>query len=275
MQDILKIPSSDAAIAEATERGKAMSEAEFSEMKVRWYNERKGSLSGEDCPVCRNKGMIASLGEDGAEYVRECSCMKRRRYVQALGRSGLADLCGIYTFDSFTAGEEWQRTAKERAQAYAASDRGWLMVFGQSGCGKTHLCTAVCDALLRRGCTVKYVLWRSLVQKMQATRFSESYGGILEELMRYDAVYIDDFLKCPDRSRLGSELPYAFEVINRLYCSQKSRLIVSSELFLEEIGALDAAVAGRIAERAAGSMIQIRRGAERNYRFAGGGQPEG
>lgn len=243
-----------------------MTREEFLKQQIEWRNQTEGDLTGLDCRICRNKGLLYRLDEDGYERSRECECMKKRRCLDAIRRSGMEQLLERCTFDSYVASEDWQKHAKAQAQQYAAQDSGkWLYLAGQSGCGKTHLCTAVCNIFIQNGMTVKYVIWRQLLQELQALRFdADGYAAKMREIRETDVLYIDDFLKAiPEKSQ--SELGYAFEVINYRYVSGK-QTIISSEMLLQEMEKLDAATAGRIAEKAADFIIQIQRNGSRNYR---------
>ena len=50
----------------------------YDKMRCDWYNQSRGSLTGYDCPKCRNKGSIAYL-QDGVEMHRICQCMAIRQ----------------------------------------------------------------------------------------------------------------------------------------------------------------------------------------------------
>ena len=61
------------------------------------------------------------------------------------------------------------------------------------------------------------------------------------------------------------------EIINARYCDPALLTIISTELTLTELFAIDEALAGRIAERSSKYTLQIAKKAGRNYRlrFAG------
>lgn len=244
----------------------AMTREEFLEQQIEWRNQTEGDLTGLDCRICRNKGLLYRLAEDGYERARECECMKKRRALDAIRKSGMEKLLKRCTFESYSDAEDWQKHAKAQAQSYAAQEPGkWLYLAGQSGCGKTHLCTAVCNLMIQNGKAVKYIIWRQLLQELQALRFdADGYAAKMKEIRETDVLYIDDFLKAlPEKSR--NELGYAFDVINARYAADRPT-IISSEMFLKELEALDAATAGRIAEKSSGFIVQIQRKRGRNYR---------
>lgn len=243
--------------------------SDFIRMQTEWKNQTEGKLTGPDCRVCRNKGVLYELDASGYESARECECMQKRRCLDAIRRSGMERMLERCTFDSYHTRDDWQKRAKSQAQAYATQNTGkWLYLAGQSGCGKTHLCTAVCNVLIQNGRSVKYVIWRQLLQELQALRFNaDGYEAKMQEIRETDVLYIDDFLKAIQKNS-QSELGYAFEVINYRYVSGK-QTIISSEMLLDDMRKLDEAAAGRIAEKASGFIIQIQRDAGRNYRTNG------
>ncbi|MGN1404386.1 MAG: DnaA ATPase domain-containing protein [Ruminococcus sp.] len=229
---------------------------------VQRYNETEGNLKGYDCRTCRNKGYISVL-EDGYEMHRECKCLKIRQCLGNIRRSGLSDVLERMTFDSYQCESSWQEQAKQTAQEYARTPgNSWLYLSGQSGSGKTHLCTAVCGALLKRGVQVQYAMWRDICREMQSFQKRED---CYRKLMDWEALYIDDFLKT---SNPRKELDIAFEIINGRYFSGK-RTILSSEILLKELFRMDAAIAGRIRERCENGrfVVQINKENEKNHRL--------
>ena len=132
--------------------------AEYDRRKVESYNSTQGNLTGYDCQKCKNKGSYATVKEGGGLSFVECSCMKIRRCVQKMEASGLREVIRDYTFEAYQDTESWQTTIKQGAVGYAQQPEGWLLLCGQSGSGKTHLCTAVCRHLLLAGQEVCYML---------------------------------------------------------------------------------------------------------------------
>ena len=101
---------------------------------------------------------------------------------------------------------------------------------------------------------------------MQSAQFdSEKYSDKLRELQNIDVLYIDDFLKCLDKSKINTELSFAFEIINARYIADRPT-IISSELDINQLNAFDNALAGRIVEKAGKFTISIS-GSDKNYRL--------
>lgn len=239
-------------------------------------------MGGVDCPMCRNKGVIMTNQESANGFwetrVRECKCMATRRSIRRLVRSGLKDVTSTYTFRRYEATEEWQKRLKEAAIRYVqdirAGGTGWLYVGGQSGCGKTHLCSAVAVQLLKDGLDLRYMVWRDELRKLKAVVNSPEYTEMLDAWKTVRVLYIDDFFKAA-RNQYGRMQPseadarIAFELLN--YRSNDKRLltIISSELSLDEIADIDEATAGRIAQHAAGHCVTVAPDRGKNYRLKG------
>ena len=62
---------------------------DHAKMKADTVNKASGKLTGHDCKKCLNNGFIAYPRDDGSIYFVECSCMKIRRCVWEMERSGL------------------------------------------------------------------------------------------------------------------------------------------------------------------------------------------
>ena len=211
-----------------------------------------GDLTDYDCPKCKNKGWVAYNDGDGVVYER-CSCMPRRQAQRQIRLSGLSALLDDYRFDNYETPEPWQKSALRKAQGYARDPYGhWLYIFGRPGTGKSHLCTAVCGALLASGAAVRYMLWRDASRELKAlTNDSEGFGEAIRPYKAADVLYIDDFLK---GGTTEADMRLAFELLNSRYNSRKPTLL-SSELSIDDVLDLDEAVGSRIYERAKGYVI--------------------
>lgn len=210
-------------------------------------------LGGMDCDKCGNTGYILI---DRGDYVcsKECECMKIRRSMRSIRTSGLADMLERYTFENYQAEDEWRKKIKEFAINFANNDTGWFFISGRSGSGKSHICTAICKALIDRGREVKYVIWRdeSVALKSCITD-QESYQNRINRLKNIPVLYIDDFWK---GDITEADIKLTFEIINARYLDSKKRTIISSEMSLPEILRVDEAIGGRIYERSRGFHLK-------------------
>ena len=252
---------------------------EIEQRKVELYNAEEGDLhetDGYTCPICKNKGHIGLLSEYPAgcwtmDY-RECKCMDVRRSIKRMKKSGLKNIIKDYTFDKFIAEESWQKAIKDAAVEYAKNPEGWFFLGGQSGAGKTHLCTAICRELLLSGKRVRYMLWRDDVVKLKgAVTESDEYTKLIDEYKNTEVLYIDDLFKTGKaadntiQKPTGADVNVAFEIINYRYNNPALLTIISSELSQDELIDIDEAIGGRIYEKA--TAFSIGKNRERNYRI--------
>lgn len=254
-----------------------MTPEQLAEKQCEWYNESEGSLTGLDCPECKNRGNFEALDENGYRVKRECKCMAQRRYIQMMRSAGLGDLYEQCTFDRYIVSSDWQRRNKESAMRYAAQDgNGWFLFAGASGCGKTHLCTAVCSELAKRGRGIRYVQWRRLYDKLIQTRFKEQeQEQLFRECTDADVLYLDDFLKTPNNIPPSADmLAYALEIVDAR-CKADRRTIFSTEFMIDEIISFDEALGGRIRDKTRGNKVMNLREQGRNYRMRGAGNGAG
>jgi DNA replication protein DnaC len=245
------------------------------------YNQLPGDRhlqDGYECPLCSNKGIYYVVREDdnGHPYVTgtECSCYPIRHTLLQMKRSGLKDVLKEKTFEKFEAGDKWQAAIKEAAERYAKDPKGWFFIGGQSGCGKTHLCTAICGKFLLEGKRVSYMLWRDEIVKIKAAvTDSVEYAKQIDTFKKAEVLYIDDLFKAGKADGYSMQRPtaadinVAFEILNYRYNDPESITIVSSELTAAELIDIDEATGGRLFERA--QPISIGKDRKKNYRLRG------
>lgn len=251
----------------------------WEEKKVCDYNSSAGDLNekdGYDCPICRNKGDIAILEViDGwpHQIFRECKCMAMRYTIARMKRSGLQNIITECTFDKYEELDPWHTSVKKRAMEYAAAPAGWFFMGGQSGAGKSHLCTAICRSALLRGDRVQYMMWVDDAAQLKGiVNEGAEYAREVDRFKKAPILYIDDLFKVQNDQGHNRQKPtpadvrLAFEIINFRVVS-KLPTIISSEFTLAELVDIDQAVAGRIAEMAGFNAINITPDITKNYRL--------
>lgn len=242
------------------------------QLKVDCENQRPGDLTGTDCPKCKNKGVIWFSREDGSPFTRECDCMTIRRCVKKMEDSGLKDVIRNYTFEKFQAREPWQKALLSSARDYAKHPEGWFLICGQSGSGKTHLCTAICRELLLQGRQVVYAAWRQEIAEIKGLALdADRRWDKVNQLKTAPILYIDDLFKCgagPDGEArpTAADISLAFEILNARYVS-RLETIVSTEFLPDQLLNLDEATGGRLIEMAGTNAFTIGKDPKRNYRL--------
>lgn len=256
-------------------------EQEMEEKRAERFNEVAGDLNtvdGYECKLCRNKGFLVRAVQTESGYwetvSRDCKCAEIRRTIKRMEKSGLKNIIRDYTFSKYDDTEAWQKTIKAAAMEYAKNPSGWFFIGGQTGAGKTHICTAICREFLLSGKSVKYMLWRDDIVKIKGcANDAQAYSKLIDEYKRVEVLYIDDLFKTgkgPDGSKqqpTGADINAAFEILNYRYNDPKLVTIVSSECTVNDILDIDEAVGGRIFEKA--KVFSLSRDRRKNYRLRG------
>lgn len=260
---------------------------EVEQMKADSYNRTVGKLNeadGYNCDLCKNRGYVAAVYHNEqfgyySETLVPCKCQRVRNAIHKLNRSGLKNMVKDYTFAKFEAVEPWQQAIKTAAERFCADEEhNWFFIGGQSGAGKSHLCSAIAVHYIRKGKDTKYMLWRDEIAKIKAcVNDVEQYAAMMDELKKAEVLYIDDLFKTGKAQDGKPAMPTAadvnaaFEVINHRYNNPGLITIISSERTLNDLNAIDEAIAGRIAERskAGGYCMNLKPDQSRNYRMKG------
>lgn len=243
-------------------------------MRADTVNASQGELTGFDCKKCKNRGFFAYFHEDGTLFTRACSCMQTRRCIREMERSGLQKSIRELTFEAFQTKTPWQEKLKKGAQDYAQTGTGWFLAGGQAGCGKTHLCTAICRQRLLDGHEVLYMSWREQVSTLKSLAMDpDRRTERLERFKRAQILYIDDLYKCGLRADGGdlpssAEINLAFEIINYRY-QNRLPTIISTERSPQELVRIDEATGSRIIELAGDHVYSIAKDPGKNYRMRG------
>lgn len=239
---------------------------------------KENEKDGYNCKICKNKGYIVKLAEqpDGtySQLYADCKCAETRRSIMRMKRSGLGDIIRDKTFDKFKDDEPWKQQLKSIAMAYAKNPEGWFFLGGQSGAGKSHLCTAICREFLLNGKKVVYMLWLDDVATLKGVANDpEQREPMINRFKQADVLYIDDLFKTSKDKETKAQRPSpadirtAFEILNYRYCNPKLLTIISTEYTGDELIDIDEATAGRILEKSGKNGISMAEDRSRNYRL--------
>lgn len=236
-------------------------------------NQEEGDLDGYNCPLCKNKGEILTLF-NGYLSCKRCSCMDIRQSLLNMKKSGLCGLLETKTFESYQITEPWQSEIVSRAKKFVDSNSSCFLLCGQSGIGKTHICTAISAHLLKKGMPLKYMKWIDESRQIkQSVKDQDKYFELMNELKTVQVLYIDDFFKTSKRTTPSdADISLAVEIINERYNrSQTSKrryvTIISTELTVKQLNDMDNALTGRLCEMAGKEYITHIFGEDKNFRL--------
>ena len=263
----------------------AMCQKERMEQRVILYNGDVGTRDqedGYDCPICKNRGFSYVLTEYNGVYdtaISVCKCYEIRRTRLRLKKAGLLHMVTACTFDAYQTPDKWQGIIKAKAQQFCQDDdHRFFFIGGQSGAGKTHICTAITAHYINQGKKARYMVWFDEANKLKGlvTEPGE-YAAVMDEIKKTDVLYIDDLFK-PIKGANGQVTPpsyadirLAMEIINYRYNNPGLVTIISGERTIDELIFLDEALAGRISQlsKEGGYCINLQKDSRKNWRLQG------
>lgn len=214
------------------------------------YSERHYGAGDPDCPICHGIGYVRyDVPEEHPNFGKAFPCECRRARVEAERTEYLRRIGGLQhladkTFETFNPEgvglPERQRHnlrwAYETALAYAREPKGWLVITGGYGCGKTHLAAAVANAQIAVGNRVLFVTVPDLLDYLRAsfgpaTSEEEGYNDRFSEVREAPLLILDDL-------GLESPTPWAveklYQILNYRY-NAKLPTVVTTNCDLDEM----------------------------------------
>lgn len=249
--------------------------AELDRLDIESYNEKEGDMDlidGIHCDICKNKGWVKVL-VDGCVRVRQCTCIGRRQSCMDAKNSGLGKYLSKDQGD-YIVTEEWQAKIFDSMQRYIqnhSNDNVWFMALGQSGCGKTLICSIIANHLLfvaKR--KVMYLTWTDFISKLKRDVMGDKTNEVsayLDKVKKVDVLFIDEMLKKYN----DTDLKYLIEIINYRYANDLKTIITSENVF-DKLIDIDEATFGRAIEKCEGFSINIPKDRKKNYRLKGMGR---
>lgn len=160
------------------------------------------------------------------------------------------------------------KRAYELAKGFAQNPKGWVILSGGYGCGKTHLAAAIANYRLEQGEPVLFVVVPDLLDHLRAT-FSPDSPVAYDE--RFETVRTAPLLILDDLGTQSST-PWAqeklYQIINYRYNAQLPMVITTNHP-LDEI---DARLRSRMTDP---DLCQIYIIEARDFRASGGDRDEG
>lgn len=207
-----------------------------------------GGIGKPDCPHCGGLGyVVPELGPDAPGFGRAVVCVCRAADQEKARLDSLMKLSQIgaladCTFETFLpeghgltqARQRNLRQAYERAADYARAPRGWLILKGGYGCGKTHLAAAIANYRLAEGRPVLFVNTPDLLDHLRATFSPEStvsYDERFDQVRNSPLLILDD-LGTQSNSEWAQEKLY--QILNYRY-NAKLPTVITTNLDLESI----------------------------------------
>ena len=184
-------------------------------------------------------------------------CVCRQRDVSEQIRDRLFSISHLdelkdLTFESFKPRGrkglgEMQATSLEMAfnqsKHYANNLKGWLLLQGGFGCGKTHLAAAIANFVVEMGVPTLFLTVPDLLDTLRFSydSVSTSFEERFDEIRNAQLLVLDDF---GTQNATGWAQEKLFQIINYRYIN-KFPLVVTTNLALDEI---EARIRSRLAD---------------------------
>lgn len=222
------------------------------------------------CVLCGDYG-YRFYWENGYEYAEECECHKKAESLKSIKKAGIEH---NMRFDNFFTDKDFQKVIKTKAEHYAKDGYlagQWFYIGGQTGCGKTHICSAILHELINKGVVCKYMGWRDdAVHIKSIVNNHTEYHEKIMELCKVPVLYIDDFWKVQKGTNpTQADVNLAFQILNYRYNNPSKVTILSSEYLTSQLLEIDEATGGRIIEKSRTYQLNVQKDREKNYRLQG------
>lgn len=215
-------------------------------------------MGDPNCPICKGLGYVrldVPVGHPLFGKLFPCTCRlkeletRQERTLRALSN---LEVLSRFTFDTFHPDgrglspdrQRNLRHAYDAARAFALDPKGWLLLMGGYGSGKTHLAAAIANEVLKRGIVPLFVTVPDLLDHLRATYAPGSpqpYSERFEEVRTAPVLILDD---------LGTEnaTPWAleklFQLLNHRYVARLPTVITTNQ----ELDRLDPRLRSRLAD---------------------------
>jgi DNA replication protein DnaC len=178
-----------------------------------------------------------------------CSCkiaeLEKRRSERLQAISNIGPFIEK-TFASFSQEVPGVFRAYKRALEFAENPRGWLVLLGNYGCGKTHLAAAVANRLLQNDYQVLFTVVPDLLDHLRSTFGPSSeveYDKRFEDIRDAHVLILDDL---GTENTSGWAREKLFQIVNHRYNYAMPTVITSNR----EPKEIDQRIFSRISDRA-------------------------
>ncbi|MBI2861915.1 MAG: ATP-binding protein [Chloroflexi bacterium] len=176
-------------------------------------------IGDASCPICKGAGWLREdfpVGHPSFGRAIQCECLAQqiedREFAQLVRHSNMESFDHMM-FRNFDPEVSGVAQAYRAARHFANDPRGWLMLMGPFGCGKTHLAAAIANHAIGSKIKVLFALVPDLLDHLRATFAPTSeltYDELFERVRTTFLLVLDD---------LGTEYstPWAQEKLYQIF----------------------------------------------------------
>ncbi|MBN1693052.1 MAG: ATP-binding protein [Dehalococcoidales bacterium] len=132
---------------------------------------------------------------------------------------------------------------------FAKNPEGWLVLMGETGCGKTHLASAIVNYCYEQGKPALFVVVPDFLDHLRSAFNPESkvsYDRLFESVKTAPLLVLDDFGEQTTNPWVKEKL---YQLINYRYNSRLPT-VITTRLSLDEImGEVDSSISSRLVDR--------------------------
>ena len=200
------------------------------------------------CPYCGGVGWLRrDLPISDPDFGQLVRCVCKENEINRDAQQRLYDASNLenfnhMTFNAFSVqgrlglGDEQIHSlqyALSQAQKFAASPRGWLVLMGTYGCGKTHLAAAVANACVEFGMTTLFLTVPDLMDWLRNSfdASDTNFEKRFDEIRNVGLLVLDD-LGAQNTTKWANEK--LFQIIDYRYV-RKLPMVVTTNLALEDL----------------------------------------
>ncbi len=189
------------------------------------------------CPKCHGTGWILKE-EKGRVIAVRCNHLEEERSASLLESSGIPQKYRQCNFENFLVSSQNQsqvmakKIVKNYAEKFPAVNEG-LLIMGPAGVGKTHLASALCLELIKKGITCKFVDFRELLHNFwDLQEVPEEREAMFQTLVQVPLLVLDDF---GSRRMNQWEEDFIYRLINKRY-EEEMPLVLTTSFMDEPVG---------------------------------------
>lgn len=156
-----------------------------------WYG--IGYRPNSDCPVCKGSGYVHPRDGDRIIYSKIIPCSAPGCLKDSI-RGNQPTEVQRQTFETFQPIPGTEKALKA-AQSLASGEANfiWLLLYGQTGNGKTHLCNAIVREVRNRGLDVRMILAADFFSMLKENIEGNKVDGLLRRFKDILFLAIDDY----------------------------------------------------------------------------------
>lgn len=220
----------------------------------------------EVCPRCHGVGWITydvPVGHPMFGKAVPCGCRRQESIDKRVGRlRSLGNLEHLkeMTFERFQVDGHRSpdismglRGALDTAQRFAEDPKGWLLITGGYGCGKTHLAAAIANARIAQRHVALFVVVPDLLDHLRATYAPSSpvsYDQRFDQVRNVELLILDD-LGTQNTTPWAAEKLY--QLLNHRYNADLPT-VITTNLRIDD---LDPRLASRLRDKERVTMVPI------------------